>query len=277
MIRTTPAQRAAIRQQLSPDICWRNEDIWTCLVADILDTATDQRPYLAMLCGGSVACTQKLEPWFEAQPMAPRKGTPLVDNESNTKIDLAIGAIRQRGKSGSGIEFAISAPQPWVCFVEGKGPIRDCDFMTEYDLLRNQLERDIESLLYFQYPGRFPDRLFFTLLTPRRFKENPRSRLYGYRMTEYLANRNLIIADIERCTIPRRDDGNHEYPLLRGRLDRLTLNWVAYEDILESALGVSSIDMLDPGQIPGLTDWFQRLATALAGGEHTAVAETQGA
>jgi hypothetical protein len=263
MIRTTPAQRAAIFSKLAPHIHWLNEKIWTYLVADILDKAADQAPLLATLCGEPVACAGRLDPWFEAEPLSPRKGTPNVDNESNTKIDLSFGAIGARGTTGCGIEFDTVATNSWACFVEGKHVRRDCDFMSTYDPLRNQLERDIESLLCFQKNGHYPERLYFTLLTPRRLRENPRARLYGYRMTEYLADRNRIVEDIARCTIPPRDNYGQVYPDIRARVAVLRLNWVSYEDILEQAFGQAPVDMLDPAQIAGLETRFQEIAAEL--------------
>jgi hypothetical protein len=247
MIRTTHTQRAEIRNKLTPEIRWQNEKIWTYLVADLLDQAPDQGPLFSMLCGEGVPCTHRLDLWFEAEPLSPRKGTPGVDHESNTKIDLAFGAIRQRTTTASGIEYDEAAPHSWACFVEGKHIRRDCDFMSTYDPLRNQLERDIESLLCFQKDGHFPARIYFILLAPRLLKNNPRARLYGYRMSEYLADRNRVVEDIERCRIPPRDNLGQHYPDVRESVRKLTLRWVSYEDILEQALGQAPIDMLDPG------------------------------
>lgn len=263
MIRTTKEQRTAVRNRLSPSIEWKSEKIWTYLVAEILERAPVQGSYLSALCGRSIADAERMDSWFEAQPLAPRKGTSGVDNESNTKIDLAVGAIRRRGRTGSGIEFDSAVERSWVCFVEGKGVERDCDFMTVYDPLRNQLERNIESLLCFQSAGQFPTEVCFTLLTPRRFKEHPRSRLYGYRMTEYLSHANLILTDIERCSIAKRDSAAHRYPPLAERLSCLSLRWVTYEEILEPYFGVTGIDILEPLQIPGLRECFEQLAIAL--------------
>jgi hypothetical protein len=157
---------------------------------------------------------------------------------------LSIGAIRRREKTGrrkktdGGIAFKRGTLPPfrWVCFVEGKGPERDCDFSTEHDWLRNQLERDIESLVTFQDHGTFLDRLYFTRLTPRLCKRHPRSRLYGYRMKEYLQKPALLLPDINRCAMPKQDDGDQEYPLLTSRLECLKLTWVSYEDISSGRL-----------------------------------------
>jgi hypothetical protein len=265
MVRTTQAQRAAILKALSPDIKWLNEKIWTYLVADLLDRADDQGPPLARLCGQAVPCTRRVDPWFEAEPLSPRIGTPGVDNESNTKIDLAFGAIRQRGTAASGIEYDQDAPDSWACFIEGKH-MADCDVKTTYDLLRNQLERDIESLLCFQKDGHYPQRLYFTLLTPRLLRNNWRARLYGYRMREYLADKSLVVEDIERFTLRVRDNFGQVYPNIQDRIQVLTLNWVSYEDVFEQAFGNAPIDMRDPGPTPELEERFIQIAEMLHGG-----------
>ena len=257
------AQLAEIRRKLTPEIRWHNEKIWTYLVAHIIDQVPDQGPLLSMLCGEAVPCTPRLDLWFEAEPLSPRKGTSGVDHESNTKIDLAFGAIRQRTTTASGIEYDEAAPHSWACFVEGKHIRRDCDFMSTYDPLRNQLERDIESLLCFQKGGHFPARIYFVLLTPRLLKHNPRARLYGYRMNEYLAYQNRVVEDIERCRIPPRDNLGQQYPDVRERVRALTLRWVSYEDFLEHTLGQAPIDMLDPRPTPELAEWFHEIADAL--------------
>jgi hypothetical protein len=65
-------------------------------------------------------------------------------------------------------------------------------------------------------------------------------------MAESLRNPDLIIPDIERCTIDRRDDGEQEYPSLQERMTRLKLNWVTYEDVLELAFSQAPVDILHP-------------------------------
>ncbi len=265
MIQTTARQVNAIRGKLSRPFSGLDEKLWTYFVANILDRAADQGPYLEQLCRERVFCPGHLDPWLECQPISPRKGTRGGENEANTRIDLSIGAIRRREGTDGGIAFDNSARSPfrWACFVEGKGPDRDCDFKSEHDWLRNQLERDIESLLSFQDHGTFPDRLYFTLLTPRLCRRHPRSRLYGYRMEEYLKDSALLIPDIIRCTIPVRDDGDQEYPLLPGRLERLKLTWLSYEDIFEQAFGLRDLDILTPEGHGALAGHIRNLAASL--------------
>ena len=83
-------------------------------------------------------------------------------------------------------------------------------------------------------------------------------------MEEYLRDSALLIPDITRCTIPVRDDGNQEYPLLRGRLQRLKLTWLSYEDIFERAFGLRNLDILTPEGHGALAGHIQNLAVRLA-------------
>jgi hypothetical protein len=114
----------------------------------------------------------------------------------------------------------------------------------------------IENLLCFQGfqddSVKFPDDICFTLLTPRTFKLNPKSRLYGYKFLEYsndlITSNSLIEYDINQLNIEKRFDVNKKnkwkYPILSERLKALRLNWATYEDIFEVFLK-RSIDLLN--------------------------------
>jgi hypothetical protein len=167
-----------------------------------------------------------------------------VDHESNSKIDLAIGAIALRPGSRNGIAFNPDCADEWACFVEAK-LFSDSAYRTTNDPYRNQLERDIESLLCFQANGHFPQKLFFTILTPRKFKEKPRSRLYGYRIEEYQKDKSKVFQDLENFALPGRTNLGQIYPVLREHIDKLEIHWATYEQIFEIAYGVQSIDLLD--------------------------------
>jgi hypothetical protein len=145
-----------------------------------------------------------------------------------------------------------------VCFIEAK-VLSDCSSTVTYDPVRNQLARVIENLLCFQANGHVPERLYFTLLTPRFFQTNESSRLYGYKMREYHDHARLL-ADIEGCKILRRNDAAYHYPdSLEQRLQVLKLNWVAYEDILESIFG-KGLDIIQaPSANKALIEYVQRL------------------
>jgi hypothetical protein len=263
MIRTTKEQLAEIREALRSPKRLLNEKVWTFLVASILDTAEDQAPYVKVLCGeGASYAGRRFDPWFEAQPLSPRLGTPKVDHETNSKIDLAFGAVTRRGDYDSGIEFVPAWPDSWACFVEAKF-LHDSASRTTNDPYRNQLERDIESLLCFQVNGQFPERLFFTLLTPRRFLDKPRARLYGYRIKEYQRDSGLLVEDIKDFKTAGRTNYGQVYPEPEGRAGVLNITWATYEDVLELAFGQPKIDTLDPTGIADLQGRLNEIAEEL--------------
>src|SRR5688500_3458894 len=96
----------------------------------------------------------------------------------------------------------------------------DCSSDGTYDPLRNQLTRVIENVLTFQAHGAFPERVFFTLLTPRLFKDNPGARLYAYKMREY-KDRDRLLHDLRLCRIPPRNGKGYVCPDLAERVEAL--------------------------------------------------------
>jgi len=259
LIRTTLAQFAEMRQALQAPNVVRNEKVWTLLVATLFDSAPDQLNVVERLCGERLHANGRLDIWFESQPIPPRKGH-AGDSEGNTKLDLAFGHVAPRGATAAGIIYGPPQPGSWVCFVEAKC-LSDCSPIVLYDPLRNQLARVIENLLCFQNKGKFPERLFFTLLTPRLFKQNRNTRLYGHKMREY-ADPEKLLADINQCRIPCRADSGYAYPNLRERVGALRLNWIAYEDLLEPEFGNDLDIVFTPEKVKGLRE---RIGSAIEG------------
>jgi hypothetical protein len=206
MIRTTSAQHAEMYRAIAAPNAYRNEKVWTYLVAHLLADTSHQVDLLKLFCGDAVRVTDPVDIWFEAQPLPPRRGV-AGNSEGNTKVDLAFGHVQQRGSTGAGIAYGPHAPDSWVCFVEAKC-LADCSTDVSYDPLRNQLTRVIENLLCFQGNRQFPASLIFTLVTPQLFKTNPNARLYGYKMREY-EDSGALSRDIEACRIAKREDSSY--------------------------------------------------------------------
>jgi hypothetical protein len=259
MIQATPAQLAEMRNALQKSNVNRNEKVWTFLVAGLLDRASDQSRMVELLCGEPLHLKRRFDIWFESQPIPPRKGSEGA-SEGNTKLDLAFGHILPRGATAGGITYGPHEPESWVSFVEAKC-LSDCSTTVSYDPLRNQIARVVENLLCFQAEGKFPERIIFTLLTPRVFLTNPNARLYGYKMREY-EDREKILADIEQCRIPRREDTSYSYPDLRERLKALRLNWVSYEELLEPEMGADLEIVTAPERVQGLKETIQSALNA---------------
>ncbi len=188
------------------------------------------------------------------------KPLPPRELEGNTQLDVALGSIQNRDSTDSGIEFNPSGS--WVCFVEGK-LFADCSTRVRYDPLRNQLIRIIENLLCFQKEGDFPDKLYFTLLTPRFFKENKQPKLYGYKMQEYRDEQNPL-SDIESCRLEKRSRRSWGYPDIEERVGRLGLRWVTYEEILEEEYELEELDVTDLDE--GELDFFRKVLIEIING-----------
>ena len=273
MIQTTLKQRASVLKALRLPTRIFSEKVWTYLVASILDDPSlDQNRLLSVLCGEGVTQPDpRLEPWFEGQPLSPRLGVPGLDHESNSKIDLALGAVTRRGDSENGIAYNDGCGLKWANFVEGK-LFDDSAFRTTNDPYRNQLERDIESLLCFQANRKFPEKLYFTILTPRKFKDKPRSRLYGYRILEYQADRSLIACDLGDFKLAPRTNMGQAYPSIPERLEKLKIHWANYEEIFELAYGLRKLDLLDRGGVGAMEVELDRLAAKVEAELRAAVA-----
>ena len=94
----------------------------------------------------------------------------------------------------------------------------------------------------FQKDGFFPERLYFTLLTPRVFFDNSDTRIYGYKMKEYQDDNN-ILEDTERTSLEIRSQDNWIYPDIKEQIKKLKHNWVCFEDILEEEFSLSGLDI----------------------------------
>ena len=260
MIHTTPAQITEMRNALQKLNVHRNEKVWTFLVACLFDRAPDQPKMIERLCGESLQLPPQAEIWFEGEPISPRKGS-AEHSEGNTKLDLAFGHILPRGATAAGIKYGPHQQSSWVCFVEAKC-LSDCSTTVSYDPIRNQLARVIENLLCFQAEGKFPERIFFTLLTPRLFKQHPDARLYGYKMRHY-EDRERSLADINQCHIERRVAAGYVYPDLHSRLATLRINWASYEDLLEPEFGTNLDIVRAAGMVQGLKDTIMNTIVGL--------------
>lgn len=185
----------------------------------------------------------------EAQPKSPRKGSDYditEHREGNSHIDIVIGNIIRRTNSKgedqkNGIAYK-ATPGGGVCFVESKLN-SDISYRTKTSPLRNQMIRVIENLLTFQTSSldltpRYPPRLHFVMMTPKMFKDNPTSRLYGFLLEKYSSSGNTetILEAINKSTKSTiRDEENWRYPSkeeMLERASRLRIHWVTTEKVI---------------------------------------------
>jgi len=99
-----------------------------------------------------------------------------------------------------------------------------------YDVVRNQIARNIDVMLESNerlcdpLNKREPDKSLFLLVTPKLFKDNPTSRLYGYKIREYHdknTGKDALLKDLPH----RKERGLQDIPSKIG--------WLTWEDFKE--------------------------------------------
>lgn len=189
----------------------------------------------------------------EAQPKSHRsKKSDSEYTEGNSRIDIAIGdiAVRPKGNKGDklqvGIEYS-GEKGGSVCFVEAKLD-SDIACSTGYRFYRNQLLRIIENLAVFNKKDTngkviYPKTIHFALMTPKCFKEKPRTRLYAYLFNLYSTKEGAetLIEDIhEPYPITAKNDDStedehskSEQGAIDKRIRTIKLHWITHEELIE--------------------------------------------
>jgi hypothetical protein len=220
------------RQERNKYSDFADEQIWTFLIA--CGYAIKGRQGVAELCtlltGLENLHSEKI--WIEVLPISPR------EKEGQTHLDLAIGDIDIRPGTESGIEL-IPKNDSWIAFCEMKW-YSDISYNVSYDQQRNQLARVIENALTFQKNGIVAEKIFVALVTPKTFKNSTtKSRLYNYKYEEYRSTDKLI-NDFNNCGLEKVNKEEWQYPNIKDRAAKLSLNWITFETLLNS-LPVSDI------------------------------------
>lgn len=106
--------------------------------------------------------------------------------------------------------------------------LSDISYSITYDTMRNQIARNIDVMLEknenlcHPLDKRSPERTLFLLVTPRLYKENRSSRLYGYKFDDYKNNPQAILEDL-----PHRDGK------INPREISDKIGWLTWEDFNE--------------------------------------------
>lgn len=168
----------------------------------------------------------------EAQPLTPRT------DERNSLLDLAMGSIKKRGTTTSGIDLDKDNEEQDFVFCEAKWKsdlsvgVTKCSF-------RNQLQRVIENALFFAGEN-FKGNIFVTLITPELYKKHYElglyTRFYSYKYAEYKGNiKGTFLRELdliqEANLIPFKNNKNRD--IIEKNLDKLILNWVTFEELFE--------------------------------------------
>ena len=172
---------------------------------------------------------------LEGRPQSPRKG------EDRSHIDLAIGDFEKEDATKSGIKLIEhnSSFRQFV-FCEMKW-YSDISVKTAKDKRRNQLTRIIESALIFNKdPIRHHENICVSFVAPALFMNSEaKSRLYRYKLDEYLTNGNginggAVLNDIKQEYGYQPRGGKEQKKLLNENINFLKLKSLAYEDLIEN-------------------------------------------
>lgn len=123
----------------------------------------------------------------------------------------------------------INEDNGFAIVVESK-VLSDISYEVTYDVMRNQIARIIDVMLEKNdnlcspLKERDPEKTLFLLLTPKIFKNNPKSRLYGYKFIDYKSDPDSIKNDLPHRSI-------NDLKNLQNRLGCLT--WEDLKDVNE--------------------------------------------
>jgi hypothetical protein len=199
---------------------------YLCAYGYALDQAGPQRMARVLLQDDNQLDSGTL--WFEFLPLSPRL------KEGETHLDLALGNLRKRKGTLSGIEFYPPATGPsWIAVVEAKLK-HDISCDVSYDPFRNQLLRVIENAVTLRGTGgKMPERAHVVLLTPMVFRDHRKSRYYGCKFDEYCPSPGTIDTEAIKNDLGRLQLKEVAYPCkIEERLNALTLHWATFEDLI---------------------------------------------
>lgn len=133
------------------------------IVEEYLKENKIEKLYELLTRGNSKITPSNIKYGIEAQPLTHR------EKEGNTYLDLAMGSIKRRGSTESGIELDTTNREQDFVFCEAKWK-SDLSVGVSKCSIRNQLQRVIENALIFAGEN-FKGNIFVTLITPELYKK----------------------------------------------------------------------------------------------------------
>jgi hypothetical protein len=170
----------------------------------------------------------QLRLYFEVSLPSPKSYQWWLADHRDERVLLpwlrALAADKTKLEGATKADAMLIAPDTGFAVVFEAKVLSDASTQVGYDVLRNQIARNIDVLLD-RTPdldgtlaARDPDRSFFVLLTPQLFRENPEGRLYGWLMNGYRDDPELL-----RRHLPHRPSVDLE-PVRRR------LGWLTWEE-----------------------------------------------
>jgi len=141
-------------------------------------------------------------------------------------LDSAVGKLNLEGATNVDA-ILLNSKNGFAVIIEAK-VLSDISYEITYDTMLNQIARNIDVMLEKNEKlceplnKRDPEKTLFLLITPELFKENPSSRLYGYKFNEYKTKPESLADDL-----PHRK--NCDWESISSRLGWLT--WEDFKDV----------------------------------------------
>lgn len=212
------------RQECCPCDDFYDEQIWTFIVACGFAIAKEEglKTLCKLLTEDENLKTDKI--WIEVLPKSTRK------NEGQTHLDLAIGNIKLRTGTKSGIEL-MQNKNSWIAFCEMKW-YSDISTNVTYDKYRNQLARVIENAILFNDNNCYPTKVYVNLISPDIFKQSGnKSRLYSYKFEEYVKSSKVIENDLKNCMLDFSNQNMKSQ--IYNRISVLELKWTTFDELFK--------------------------------------------
>lgn len=216
-----------LERQVSPVLENNNmtaEIVWTYLIARKYES--DLPLLVNKLCGHEEDLPNNAKIWLETY-LYPTRIRKEEGKYWRSRADLAIGCIGHVG----GKEAQIRADGDWICIAESKW-FDDIHPNSRFSNILQFSQLIEHALLLHDKNGKFPERVYVTLITPEYFKDQkgPFSRRdYWEKYQDYTTDRKLLENDLRLCPLTFL---KHDVETLTRRIGALTLNWVTFENLL---------------------------------------------
>ena len=205
-------------------------------LAELLGRALGPAPPLDGLDSWEAALDGRLHLFFEVSlPSPPAYRAWLRDHLAERAMIPYVreAAAGSRLEGATHVDALLLAEDTGFAVLFEAKVLSDVDGQVSFDVMRNQLARNIDVMLDAN-PGlappltkRDPERTCFVLLTPELFKRHPHSRLYGWLLPEYRRDASALARDLTH-----REPQGVDWRALAARL-----GWLTFEDCERVAPG----------------------------------------
>lgn len=180
-------------------------------LVDLLTDTYGAVPPVAGVTGWEELVRGRLQLYFEASlpsPLSFRRALGArVDEHPVEYVRQAArrrlsDEVRSSLESATQVDALLLNPDTGFGLVVEAKVLSDVSSLVTFDATRNQIARNVDVMLETNeslpapLSARRPERSFFLLLTPQLFKDNPRSRLYGWLMNDYQSNPASLAKDL---------------------------------------------------------------------------------